>query len=189
MKLELPKDSSSEFAVRFSSFEFFSERPEVLITQIPSPKGIAPEAVAVSAEVIHSDHSEADRGIGRLVFCRDTSSPEGWNGEYRIILYCKSAVDEQMGADAIMDELPWNWLVDSLSARGAGFHSEAGTSTRILSTGHGSLFTQPQHSEIEIRASWAPSDGDFRPHLEAFQDLICLLSGLPPKLEGVSASA
>jgi len=85
-----------------------------------------------------------------------------------------------------MDELPWTWLMDSLKNRGAEFHSEAGTSTRILSTGHGSLFTQPQHSEIEIRASWAPADSDLRPHLEAFQDLISLLSGLPPHLESIS---
>lgn len=185
MQLKLPTDLSPEFASQFSTFEFFTERPEVLITQIPSPKGIAPEALAFSAEVIHGEHSDADRGIGRLVFCRDTKQPDGWDGDSRIILYCKSPVDEQMGGDPVMDELSWNWLLDSLRQRAAAFHNEAGTSTRIISTGHGAMFAQPQHSEIEIRASWAPSNGDLRPHLEAFQDLICLLSGLPPMLEGM----
>jgi len=70
--------------------------------------------------------------------------------------------------------------MDSLARKAASFHSEAGTTTKVLSTGHGSLTPQPQRAEIEIRASWAPEGDDFANHLEAFQDLLALISGLPP---------
>ena len=187
MKLELPENISVEFAKRLEPIEKLSERSEIRLTQIAAPKGIAQEAIAVSAEVIHADHSEADRGIGRLVICRDSSYPEGWNSDYRIILYAKSPVELDMGKDDVVDELPWNWLMDSLEVKSANFHSEAGTTTRILSTGHGSLTAQPQHAEIEIRASWAPEDEDLSRHLDAFQRLLALISGLPPADDSVVA--
>ena len=76
--------------------------------------------------------------------------------------------------------------MDSLAARNALFHSEAGTTTRILSTGHGALTAQPQHAEIEIRSSWAPEGEDFTPHVQAFEDLLALISGLPPSDEKVA---
>lgn len=180
MKLELPTKTTDEFRKRVADITNMPERDEIKLEQIAAPKGIAEEAVAISAEVIHADHSEVDRGIGRLVLCRDSNFPEGWNSEYRIILYAKSPVEIEMGKDPVVDELPWNWLMDSLMTKMASFHSEAGTTTRVLSTGHGSLTPQPQHAEIEIRASWAPEGEDFTAHVEAFQDLLALISGLPP---------
>lgn len=180
MELELPVDLSDEFNLRVRGLSGVMERSEILLEQIAAPKGIAEEAVAISATVIHADHADADRGVGRLVLCRDSNFPEGWNSEYRIILYAKSPVESEMGLDPVVDELPWNWLMDSLARSGASFHSEAGTTTRILSTGHGSLTSQPQHAEIEIRASWAPEGEDFTSHLQAFQELLALISGLPP---------
>ena len=180
MRIELPEDISETFKKKVSALNDVVERSEILLEQIPAPKGIAEEAIAISATVIHADHSEADRGVGRLVICRDSNYPDGWNGEYRMILYAKSPVETEMGKDAVVDELPWTWLMDSLTRKAASFHSEAGTTTRVLSTGHGSLTPQPQHAEIEIRASWAPEGDNFANHLEAFQDLLALISGLPP---------
>jgi hypothetical protein len=180
VKLELAEDLSSDFITRISGIAQLSERPEILLEQIAAPKGIAEEAIAISASVVHADHSDADRGVGRLVICKDSNYPEGWNGQFRIILYAKSPVEMEMGKDPLVDELPWNWLMDSLAASGSQFHSEAGTTTRILSTGHGSLTPQPQHAEIEIRASWAPEGEDFTTHVQAFQELLALISGLPP---------
>ena len=37
------------------------------------------------------------------------------------------------------------------------------------------------HAELEIRASWTPTDGRIDRHFQAWQDLICMLSGLPPR--------
>lgn len=186
MKLELSNDLSDSFRERLLGINELDERSEILLEQIAAPKGIAEEAVAISATVIHADHSDADRGVGRLVLCRDGNFPEGWNSEYRVILYAKSPVESDMGNDPYVDELPWNWLMDSLIARNAPIHSEAGTTTRILSTGHGALTPEPQHAEIEIRASWAPDGAELGPHVQAFVDLLALISGLPPIEEKVT---
>ncbi|MFM1950503.1 MAG: hypothetical protein RL418_190 [Actinomycetota bacterium] len=154
-------------------------RPEISLTQIPSPKGIAPEAIAIAAEI---DHEIAtDHGVSRLVFCRDSSMPEGWNSEFRIIGYAKSPIELDMAKDEYLSSMPWEWLKDSLSTSGAGFAHDAGTTTTVISTGHGSLITQPQHAELEIRASWAPTNFDLKPHLEGWIELLALISGLPPK--------
>jgi hypothetical protein len=185
VKLELAANLSEPFRQRVQGVAEIADRSEILLEQIAAPKDIAEEAIAISATVIHADHSDADRGVGRLVICRDSNFPEGWNSEYRIILYAKSPVETDMGKDPVVDELPWNWLMDSLAARNASFHSEAGTTTRILSTGHGALTAQPQHAEIEIRSSWAPDGEDFTPHVQAFEDLLALISGLPPSDEKV----
>jgi hypothetical protein len=77
--------------------------------------------------------------------------------------------------------VPWEWLKDSLRLNGAEFAHEAGTTTTVLSTGHGSLISQPQHAELEIRASWAPVSFDLLPHLQGWIELLALISGLPPK--------
>jgi hypothetical protein len=154
-------------------------RPEIALTQIPAPKGIAPQALAIAAEINHETAS--DHGVSRLVFCYDPSMPEGWNSAYRIIGYAKSPIELDMAQDDYLSQLPWEWLKDSLRQSGASFEHEAGTTTTVISTGHGALLTQPQHAELEIRASWAPSSFDLAAHLEGWIELLALISGLPPK--------
>ena len=154
-------------------------REEIILTQIPSPKGIAPEAIAISAEIAHETAS--DHGVSRLVFCRDTDMPEGWHSEFRIIGYAKSPIELEMAKDDYTSAMPWEWLKDSLGAAGAKFAHEAGTTTTVVSTGHGALVSQPQHGELEIRASWAPMDFDLSTHLRGWIELVALISGLPPK--------
>lgn len=158
-------------------------RAEINLTQIPSPKGIAPEAIAISAEVNHEISS--DHGVSRLVFCRDASQPEGWFSEFRIIGYAKSPVELEMAKDDYSAALAWEWLKDSLRENGATFAHEAGTTTSVVSTGHGGLITQPQHAEIEIRASWAPTSYDLSAHLIGWIELLAMISGLPPKQSNV----
>jgi hypothetical protein len=153
-------------------------RDEISLTQIPSPKGIAPEAIAISAEVNHEISS--DHGVSRLVFCRDPEQPEGWNSDFRIIGYAKSPVELEMAQDDYSSALAWEWLKDSLRGSGADFAHEAGTTTTVVSTGHGALLTQPQHAEIEIRASWAPTSYDLSAHLRGWIELLAMISGLPP---------
>ena len=160
-----------------------SPRPDVAIAQIPSPKGIAPEAIAISAEVVHTTAS--DHGVSRLVFCRDESMPEGWHSAFRIIGYAKSPIELDMAKDDFTSSMPWEWLKDTLSKNGASFEHEAGTTTTVISTGHGSLVSQPQHAELEIRASWAPVDENLAGHLVAWIELLALISGLPPADEKV----
>lgn len=153
-------------------------RKEITLTQIPSPKGIAPQAIAIAAEIDHDIAS--DHGVSRLVFCHDPAIPEGWNSEFRVIGYAKSPIELDMAKDEYLSSMPWEWLKDSLKNAGADFAHDAGTTTTVISTGHGSLLTQPQHAELEIRASWAPTTFDLKPHLQGWVELLALISGLPP---------
>jgi len=162
-----------------ASLSSVEPRPEIQLSQIPAPKGIAPEALALSAEIVHD--AASDHGVSRLVFCRDPGRPEGWNSEFRIIGYAKSPIETEMAKDDYLSALPWEWLKDSLRQAGAGFESEAGTTTTVVSTGHGALISQPQHGELEIRASWAPVGFDLAAHLAGWIELLALISGLPPK--------
>jgi hypothetical protein len=170
---------SPTFVSMLEGLKRVESRPEITLSQIPSPQGIAQEAIAIAAEVNHE--TATDHGVSRLVFCRDTSNPEGWNSEFRIIGYAKSPIELEMAKDDYLSALPWEWLKDSLKQAGANFAHDAGTTTTVLSTGHGSLIAQPQHAELEIRASWAPMDFDLTSHLEGWIELLALISGLPPK--------
>jgi len=170
---------SDAFKSMLEGINRITPREEILLTQIPSPKGIAPEAVAISAEIAHETAS--DHGVSRLVFCRDPQMPEGWHSEFRIIGYAKSPIELEMAKDDYTSSMPWEWLRDSLKAAGAQFGHEAGTTTTVISTGHGSLVSQPQHGELEIRASWAPMDFDLSAHLKGWIELVALISGLPPQ--------
>jgi len=178
VKLDLT-DLSDTFQGMLSGLGEVTPREEIILTQIPSPKGIAPEAVAISAEVAHETAS--DHGVSRLVYCRDPEMPEGWNSEFRIIGYAKSPIELEMAKDDYTASMPWEWLKDCLKVSGAQFAHEAGTTTTVISTGHGSLVSQPQHGELEIRASWAPLDFDLSNHLRGWIELVALISGLPPK--------
>ena len=178
MKLDLT-DISETFQGMLSGISEVESRDEIVLTQIPSPKGIAPEAIAISAEVAHETAS--DHGVSRLVYCRDPEMPEGWNSELRIIGYAKSPIELEMAKDDYTAAMPWEWLKDCLIASGAQFVHEAGTTTTVISTGHGSLVAQPQHGELEIRASWAPLDFDLSTHLRGWIEMVALISGLPPK--------
>lgn len=153
-------------------------RSEMELTQIPSPKGIAPEALALSVEINHEISS--DHGVSRLVFCRDPKQPEGWHSEFRIIGYAKSPVELELAKDEYSANLPWEWLKDALRSHGAEFAHEAGTTTTVISTGHGALVGQSQFAELEIRASWAPVNFDLASHLKGWMDLLAMISGLPP---------
>jgi hypothetical protein len=178
--VELDLAGISEPFVSFvSPLEALEVRSEFNIVQIPAPKGIAPEALAISIEVSHE--LPVDHGVSRLVFCRDDSSPEGWHGALRIIGYAKSAIELEMARDEYFEELPWQWLLESLRRVGAGLQHEAGTTTTVISTGHGNLAAQPQHAEVEIRASWSPSSGDARQHTLGWIETLALLSGLNPE--------
>jgi hypothetical protein len=170
---------SDPFRGMLAGLTQLNTRDEISLTQIPSPKGIAPEAIAISAEVDHEISS--DHGVSRLVFCRDPEQPQGWNSDFRIIGYAKSPVELEMAKDDYSAALAWEWLKDSLRASGAEFAHEAGTTTTVVSTGHGGLITSPQHAELEIRASWAPTSYDLTNHLVGWVELLALISGLPPR--------
>jgi hypothetical protein len=102
-----------------------------------------------------------------------------------VIAFAKSPLETEIGADEYSSGLAWSWLMAALDANQAPYSAEAGTSTRVISTGFGALSNQAQHAELELRASWSPMDTNIAAHMHAWQSLICMMSGLPLQNEDV----
>lgn len=154
-------------------------RAELDLEQIPAPSKLATNAVAFAADVRHkSGTHQSDQGTGRFVLLHEPTAQESWGGNFRVVAFAKSPLDTFIGEDAMASQVAWAWLTDALSSRKAHYTHDAGTATRVISTGFGSLSDQSEHAEIELRVSWSPVD-NFAAHIAAWQDLVCMMSGLP----------
>lgn len=175
------------FAAAIDSLRRAAARPELVITEIAAPATLAPYAFALAADVAPARHdADSDLGTGRFVLLYDPAEPGAWHGAFRVICYAQAPLETEMGVDPFLAEVAWSWLEDALAARGALYAAASGTATRILSTGFGELAAQGDGAQIELRASWSPSDREFSRHVEGWGDLLCMLAGLPPAIEGVS---
>jgi hypothetical protein len=163
-------------------------RPEISLTEVPAPGRIAPYSLAMTADVHGTvDTDDTELATGRLVVLHDPDFPEPWEGSWRLVSYARAELEAETGADPLLAEVGWSWLMDSLREAGAGFRAEAGTVTRVLSEGFGSLAEDGGSVEIEIRASWTPTGIDLGTHLAAWTNLLSTVAGLPPLPEGVVA--
>ena len=168
----------AEFEAALDALRAASLRAELRVSEIPAPGSLAPFAVALSADVAPSRHGDdSDLGTGRFVLLYDPEEPEAWGGRFRVVCF----------AQAPLADVAWSWLVDALDARGARYIAASGTATKILSTGFGELAHQGDGAQIEVRASWTPLDSHVGPHVEGWGELLCMLAGLPPRSEGVTA--
>lgn len=175
------------FAAALDSARHASTRPELAVSEIAAPGTLAPWSFALAADVTPARHdNDSELGTGRFVLLHDPAAPEAWNGQFRVICYAQAPLETEMGVDPFLADVAWSWLVDALAARGARYTAASGTATRILSTGFGELESQGQGAQIELRASWTPDDHDVAAHVEGWGDLLCMLAGLPPAIEGVS---
>jgi len=175
------------FSSAVESLRAATLRPELAITEISAPTQIAPWSFALAADVTPSRHGEdSDLGTGRFVLLYDPDAPEAWDGEFRIICFAQAPLEPDIGVDEFLSEVTWSWLVDALDSREAKYDQVSGTATRILSTGFGELGSQPDGAQIELRASWSPQDLDIAAHVEGWSELVCMLAGLPPTIEGVT---
>jgi hypothetical protein len=162
-------------------------RSELAVSEIPAPGSLAPWSLALAADVTPARHgNDSELGTGRFVLLYDPESPEAWGGRYRVICFAQAPLETEMGVDPFLADVAWSWLVDALDTRGAKYASASGTATRILSTGFGELESQGDGAQIELRASWTPDDNDIAAHVEGWGELLCMLAGLPPAIEGVS---
>ncbi len=164
-----------------------SWRPELDIEEIPAPQRIAPFAVAVGADVSVGD---SELGNGRLVLLHDPDGNPAWEGTFRCVTYARASVDSEMVTDPLLPAVGWSWLEDALTRHAAPYTAPSGTVTSVSSQSFGSMAEEPNRAEVEIRASWTPLIGrgpDIAPHVRAWQDLLCMIAGLPPLPEGVVA--
>jgi len=164
-------------------------RNELETEQIPAPKEIAPYALAFSAQVPNPADTPMNRGVGRLVFLHNPEEFDTWGSNMRIIAYGKSPLESDVAMQEDAANYWWEWLMRALDYRGAKYSHEAGTITRMTSTGMGALATDRENTEIEIRASWSPTEDDLGAHLGAWQDLISGMAGYPIGGEGVARIA
>jgi hypothetical protein len=157
---------------------------------MPAPQRIAPYASALSADVtVEGD----DVGTGRLVLLHDPAGNDAWEGTFRCVAYARADIDPEMANDPLLAEVGWSWLSEALAAHGAVYLAPSGTVTKVSSESFGSMDGEEPSAQLEIRASWTPivdpdGDGllDLEPHVEAWGELLCTASGLPPVPEGVA---
>lgn len=175
------------FAAAVESIRQAQSRPELRLSEIPAPGTLAPWSFALAADVVPARHeADSDLGTGRFVVLYDPAQPEAWGGAFRVICYAQAPLETEMGVDPFLADVAWSWLVDALDARNAQADAVSGTATRILSSGYGELAAQGDGAQIELRASWTPLDADLGAHVRSWGDLVCMLAGLPPTIEGVS---
>ena len=187
-----------EFRTAVRSLGRARTRPEVTLARISPPNGLAPHALSIAAEVgriqrrtLRSyEHTQAPT-TGRFVLLYDPSQPEPWGGAFRIVSWFRAHMDLDIGRDELLTDVSWSWLTEALDSTGARYMAEGGTASRTMEKGFGSLRENTDSVEIEVRASWTPlTDQDSRnwaaAHVEAWSELLCTATGLPPFSEGVT---
>lgn len=161
-------------------------RDDLTVQEIPAPTGLAPDAIALAGDVRPDpQRGESVYGTGRFILLHDDEEPEQWGGPFRIVTFAQAPLEPEIGTDPLLADVAWSWLVDALTSRGAVFLGAAGTATKTVSKGFGSLEAEGEGAQIELRASWSPA-GPIAPHVEAWAELVCMLAGLPPGSEGVA---
>lgn len=162
-----------------ATVDSFGWRPELAVERIPSPQRIAPNSVAIEADVINADQ---ELGTGRLIILHDPAGNPSWDGTLRCVSFARAEVDLEMVTDPLLAEVGWTWLTEALDLAGTIHHDESGTVTAVSSRSFGELSDEPDRAEIEIRASWTPEiarGADITSHLDAWQNLLCTTTGLP----------
>jgi hypothetical protein len=153
-------------------------RPELVLEDMPAPQRLAPYASAIMATVYRDDDSEL--GVGRLILLYDPEGQRGWHGDFRVVAYVRADLEPEIAADPLIGPVGWSWLTEALDLHGAGYRAASGTITRAVSESFGDKNDDPETTELELRASWSPTDGDMSGHISAWCDVLCLAAGLPP---------
>ena len=179
-------EASAKFADAAAALRQVRLRPEVHLEEIPAPQRIAPHSLALSGEVVRPGTDES-LASGRFVALFDPAAPEAWESSWRVVTFVRAQLEPELGADPLLGEVGWSWLTDAIHANGAGYRALGGTVTRVLSESFGALVDRDSEVEIEVRASWSPTEDDLGEHLRIWSELLCTVAGMPPLPEGVTA--
>lgn len=174
-------DTPEVFTQAVTEINRLQVRPELEISEMPAPRKIAPYSYAITGDVYDVDD---EVGTGRFVLLHDPAGHEAWNGTFRCVTFAKAEIDQDMANDPLLTGVGWSWLIDALNTNGAEFTRTAGSVTVVRSDGFGDLEDDPATAQIEIRASWTPTD-TIGAHVEAWAQLLAQISGLPPVSSGV----
>lgn len=161
-------------------------RPELVLTEIPAPVGLAPYAIAMAGDVRPARHGvDSLLGTGRFVLLHDPEGPDAWDGFFRVVCFAQAPLEPDIGLDPFVAGVAWSWLEEALVVRNAHYRAASGTATKVLSTGFGELSGQSDGATLELRASWTPQEDSIAASVEGWGELLCLLAGLPPTAEAV----
>jgi hypothetical protein len=160
-------------------------RPEVFCEEMNAPQRIAPHAFALSADVTVDG---TDIGTGRIILLHDPAGNDAWEGTFRCVAYVRAEIEVDMITDPMLAEVGWSWLTEALAGHGASYLAASGTVTRVATESFGSMAEDEGTAQIELRASWTPTDvpADIAAHVEAWGELLCTAAGLPPVPDGVT---
>lgn len=178
-------------------------RSSVIVTERAAPSRVAPFGVAFGATVEAGPvghvgrpngsvtSSESELGAGRLVVLHDPAGQPAWDGTFRVACYGRAALDPEMVTDPVLPAVTWSWLEEALAERDAVADLLAGTVTTTAASRFGSLASEGDTFEVELRCSWSPrwTPEDAGAHLEAFVVLLATMAGLPPEVPGVVSLA
>ncbi len=181
----MPDNIPSEFATAAIGLANPKLRTELDTQQIDAPEKIAPFALAFATQVPNRAETPMNRGVGRIVFIYDESQFETWGSNMRVIAYAKSPYENEMALEDDYANFCWGLLTRSLTNNEVSFSHEAGTVTKMTATGMGSLSDEKVGSEVELRASWSPTDKDLAKHFAAWQDLVAGLAGFSVEGESI----
>ena len=174
-----------EFRAAVESMHAARLRPEIFCEEMPAPQRIAPYAAALSADVTVDDE---EVGTGRIILLHDPAGNDAWGGTFRCVAYARAEIDPELGTDPMLGAVGWSWLTDALEAHGAEYAAPSGTVTCVTTESFGSMSDEAGTAQIEIRASWTPTDpSNVGAHVEAWGELLCTTVGLEPVPEGVTA--
>lgn len=181
---------SDAFDIAVEQIRAMTYRSELTVREIPAPEKVAPQAFALAGNLLFDEkNSDSPYGSGRFILLHDPDSADQWGSAFRIVTFAQAPLEVEIGEDAFLAEVTWSWLMDALEDRNARFTSPAGTATKTISSGFGSLHTQGSGAQIELRASWTPIGEDFAAHTSAWAELLCMLGGLPHEGEDVTSIA
>jgi hypothetical protein len=191
------RDVPAPFAAALDSLRARRLRPEVRLAEIPGPSRIAPFSVALEGEVLAGRATRAgpettaeeddEVATGRFVVLHDPDGQETWRGTFRVVTLVRATLEPELAADPLLADVAWSWVTECLEAAGVPAVAAGGTVTRVLSQSFGALSGTPDAVDLEIRASWTPTDTDLGAHLAVWADLMAMAGGLPPLPDGVTA--
>ncbi|MGW5717781.1 DUF3000 domain-containing protein [Amycolatopsis sp. NPDC003865] len=165
------------FREAVSALQSVRPRREVLLEPMRPPQRLAPWSYAVSCEV----SGPADvLASGRLVLLHDPDGQEGWDGVLRLVMYVRAELDRELATDPFLPAVGWSWLTDALEVSGASWTALGGTVTETSSARFGDISGPARTDDLELRASWTPTDAGLLPHGQAFCQVMASVVGLPP---------
>lgn len=192
-----PPGAPPDFVAALDALRDEELRPEIHLREIPAPVRVAPYAVALSADVVpgappggHFHDDDESLATGRFVLLHDPAGQEAWHGTFRVVTLVRATLEPEMAADPLLADVAWTWVRECLDgaglAVGTDVVAEGGTITRVLSRSFGALAGTPDAVDLEVRASWTPSDLRLGAHLTAWAALLSTAAGLPPLPTGVA---